>query len=650
MKPTMRGLLALVWALVISGCLAPGAPNNQGLHDWLNREKPAQFSVDAVSDQSVLPTNSLSSVQLTGSCDSITALPLEVEIESPVLTSKNLAPCIDGRWTSSSWNWTAVEDGTIPLALTLRDSAGGSSRRIAFSVIKDTVAPVLTLSAPLPETVGTNEATVTLTTSESVTFSLSASSFTLSTTQNARCQPPLVSSIGSPSRTITLRGCTGYGQVTLSVAEGSAQDAAGNRSGAASATTSLQVLSPLPSNPTLWTQILRDGYLPGSQKSEIIARTFEAPFDALEVLLQDTGLSVSQLSELASRLTAIADASIEGSIQSDEAMSLLVQLALRPDSGPISIPFELLLPMHLVKLQGSSSFFVGPHAGNYRDALAQIASLGTRLLARDVRTSDLSSWIGDPEMDVRRYQALVFLCHEFAIERVPSAQVGVASGYSCVFNVGRDPNLNVSLIFDLSGMDLTTSAPVVLPDFALLEFKWSGVLAPGVDLRSRNFQQGCSQDLCILDFSSADLRGARFDGANLRDSRFTAANLRGATFDGAVLLDASFSTSRLENVDFTLENLTGVDFWDTDLSETRLDLADLSRANLTGARLPPNLLLGSTSGAEVRFSYDSSLSEEQNLAGFLNLQEQVESSLPRLVTSELTLWVDGLPTATRSED
>ncbi len=634
--------------LIASGCLAPGSPNNRGLHDWLNREKPADFSVDSVSDQDVLQTATLSSVRLSGRCDSITALPLVIEMESAALPSKETAACTEGRWQSSSWNWSTLADGPVSIALTQRDSAGGSSRRLSLTLIKDTVHPVVTLSAPTPEVVGANEATITLSASEPVTFSLTGSSFTVSSTQNARCQAPLVSGAGPQERTIRLRGCSGYGNVTLSVAEGVARDSAGNRSAVVVAGTALQVVSALPSNTQLWTQILRDGYLPTSQKSEIIARSAEAPFEALEVLLQDSGLSALQLSELASRLTAIAEGSVEASIQTDEAMSLLVQLALRPDSGPISIPFELFLPMHLVRLQSSSSFADGPHAGNYRDALAQIASLGVRSLAREVRTSDFSSWIGDPEMDSRRYQALAFLCHEFALARVTAAQVDATSGYSCVYTIGRDPNLNVSLIFDLSGMDLTTSAPVVLPDFSLLEFKWSGALARGVDLRTRNFQQACSQDLCIVDFTGADLRDARFDGSDLRDSRFSAADLRGANFSGAVLRGVSFAGSRLEAVDFAGEDLTGVDFWDTDLSETSLDLANLSRANFTGAILPAELLLGTSSlGAEIRFSYDSRFSEEQNLATFLALLDQVDPLLPHLIVTEETIWMDGIPATDR---
>lgn len=93
-----------------------------------------------------------------------------------------------------------------------------------------------------------------------------------------------------------------------------------------------------------------------------------------------------------------------------------------------------------------------------------------------------------------------------------------------------------------------------------------------------------------IDFSGADLKGAR-----LRDASFFRSNLEGTDFSGAsafrskfvnaVLTGAKFEGTRLEGADFTKANLSDVSFKDADLRNTRLFRSILRGADLTGAKL-----------------------------------------------------------------
>ncbi|MCA1903712.1 MAG: molecular chaperone DnaJ [Cyanobacteria bacterium M5B4] len=109
----------------------------------------------------------------------------------------------------------------------------------------------------------------------------------------------------------------------------------------------------------------------------------------------------------------------------------------------------------------------------------------------------------------------------------------------------------------------------------------------GADLREKDFSG--------RDFSYANLSYADLTDAFLHKTNFHQANLRGAKLFRANLLQADFSYADLTEANLIGADLSGADLQYADLTGAIVGYANkimvkLTGANLTGARIPPQLL------------------------------------------------------------
>lgn len=154
--------------------------------------------------------------------------------------------------------------------------------------------------------------------------------------------------------------------------------------------------------------------------------------------------------------------------------------------------------------------------------------------------------------------------------------------------------------------------------------RWPGVTVnlttqlSGVNLRNGQLSY---EDLSMVSFGPADLRGATLvetnlsgaflDGADLRDAWLAGASLRGATLRRAELRDALLAGADFRDADLQSANLSGANIEDAyfsgaflpraDLRGANLSKADLSGANLSSADLNgANLSGANLTGANLR--------------------------------------------------
>lgn len=86
-----------------------------------------------------------------------------------------------------------------------------------------------------------------------------------------------------------------------------------------------------------------------------------------------------------------------------------------------------------------------------------------------------------------------------------------------------------------------------------------------------------------VDFSKAQLQGARFDGADLRDANFREADLRGASFAGANLCHARFDGACIAPLELPNHSERPVDFTGAKLVGVRLPAVDTPPAPIVRA-------------------------------------------------------------------
>jgi uncharacterized protein YjbI with pentapeptide repeats/DNA-binding CsgD family transcriptional regulator len=123
------------------------------------------------------------------------------------------------------------------------------------------------------------------------------------------------------------------------------------------------------------------------------------------------------------------------------------------------------------------------------------------------------------------------------------------------------------------------------------------------ELRGKNFSFAklfnidlTASQLNRADFTSADMRLAKLQSANLNGAKLSDANLYNADMTGAYLIDARLKGTNLKNANLAEADLTLADLRSADLTNANLTDADLRGANLfganvtgadfTGARLP----------------------------------------------------------------
>jgi uncharacterized protein YjbI with pentapeptide repeats/DNA-binding CsgD family transcriptional regulator len=177
------------------------------------------------------------------------------------------------------------------------------------------------------------------------------------------------------------------------------------------------------------------------------------------------------------------------------------------------------------------------------------------------------------------------------------------------------------------------------------------------ELRGKNFSFAklfnidlTASQLNRADFTSADMRLAKLQSANLNGAKLSDANLYNADMTGAYLIDARLRGTNLKNANLAEADLTLADLSNADLTNANLTDADLRGANLfganvtgadfTGARLPDlseTVILGAdtargmSSKKDIVSTLDLPIRDKRKLDNFI-LETQrtkvAQSSLP----------------------
>ena len=124
----------------------------------------------------------------------------------------------------------------------------------------------------------------------------------------------------------------------------------------------------------------------------------------------------------------------------------------------------------------------------------------------------------------------------------------------------------------------------------------------------------------------ADLTGADLTWANLFEVDLTWAALTGANLTWAALLDANLFGANLDGA-----NLDGAHLVEADLTEATLSRANLSRADLRGAALYRANLTGAKLGPEIR-----------ECATFARARVSEDQLAWLCLHPQFSAWVDGL--------
>ena len=123
-------------------------------------------------------------------------------------------------------------------------------------------------------------------------------------------------------------------------------------------------------------------------------------------------------------------------------------------------------------------------------------------------------------------------------------------------------------------------------------FNFSGANFSGMDLHAAEFVNGYNFGSGVperpINFSNANLRGARFTECSMNGSNFSNADLEGAYLTDAALARCNFEGANLKNSSsynsgFYNANLKNADLSNSQFQSSYLKSADLREANLSGA-------------------------------------------------------------------
>ncbi len=123
--------------------------------------------------------------------------------------------------------------------------------------------------------------------------------------------------------------------------------------------------------------------------------------------------------------------------------------------------------------------------------------------------------------------------------------------------------------------------PVISEGADLSQVDFTAANLYGAKFKDSNLQQA---QLTGATLTGAELTGNHFEGAEMTQTNLSYANLSQSGFAGASLVAADISEANLTQTDFNHSNLQQVNLAGSDLTGADLSGADLSGANLSGAK------------------------------------------------------------------
>ena len=123
--------------------------------------------------------------------------------------------------------------------------------------------------------------------------------------------------------------------------------------------------------------------------------------------------------------------------------------------------------------------------------------------------------------------------------------------------------------------------PFIAEDAELGQVDFSAANLYGAKFKDSNLQQA---QLTGATLTGAEMTASRFEGAEMTQTNLSYANLSQSGFAGATLVEADISEANLTQTDFNHSNLQQANLAGSDLAGADLSGADLSGANLSGAK------------------------------------------------------------------
>jgi hypothetical protein len=182
---------------------------------------------------------------------SLPLIPIAVTFAEPVtgFTQEDVSAAnavvsgFSGNGASYSFNLTPAAQGAVTATLPAGAALGADNRptaRASIVRVYDSLPPTITIGGPTPAATSSGPVAYTVLYAGADSITLADADVTLSCTSGNATGSFQVSGTGS-TRTVTLKNISGQGQLVISLAEGTARDAAGNVAAATSPSLPLTV-------------------------------------------------------------------------------------------------------------------------------------------------------------------------------------------------------------------------------------------------------------------------------------------------------------------------------------------------------------------------------------------------------------------------
>jgi len=319
--------------------------------------------------------------------------------------------------------------------------------------------------------------------------------------------------------------------------------------------------------------------------------------ESLRETLQKNDPSEEAADPFAEILAAIEQSKLEpGPLTDEEAAALRARAEGRPEAG---LAAPILAELDAVDLTAGGR--LDPSAPNPNPAAASDAESFLAKLGLDERTAEAVSAVNAAVDGLGPMAALARPLMEATPPQVPAEGDPIAEAKAKIEEAAPKLEEAMNVAREQSPEPLAPMEPLRAEAVEYLSAVIRECLAGGGDFAGRDW---AGADLKGADFSGLDLRGAKFEradltgavfrGANLEKAVFTAATLTGADFSGCAMRGANLSKVQAEGAlfagaDLTEARLIGAHLVGADLSRITVESstalnADLTRADLTGAR------------------------------------------------------------------
>ena len=221
-------------------------------------------------------------------------------------------------------------DGAKTVYAKFRDKVGNWSAAVSAAIVLDTVAPTISIGAPSVSTTANGPVSYEITYGGADQITLAGSHVTLNKTGSAAAGSVVVSGTGATNRTVTISDITGSGALGISIASGTASDAAGNLAAAMGPSVTFAVSGHIDSyglsNKAAWDSII--GNVPAGTVFTLWGKVI-APIDSDSFYIDDGSGMPVKVNFAGHSFTTADYVSATGTLDSSGAAPILNALAVK---------------------------------------------------------------------------------------------------------------------------------------------------------------------------------------------------------------------------------------------------------------------------------------------------------------------------------